>query len=146
MLVFVAGQHFLHTIPTAGNDLVLIVGLAAGGALLGTLCGLATHVRRGDDGLALARAGWIAAGLWVLGVGTRMGFAFASDHGLGPSIRDFSVANHITSGQAWTAAFVLMALAEVTSRVLTLHVRAQRVTGGSLIASLQALSARAARI
>ncbi len=141
-LVFVAAHHFLRAIPSGGNDLVLVVGLALTGAAMGFLCAASTHMRVGSDGFALARAGWIAAALWVVGIGTRMAFAFLSSHGLGPAIRDFSAANHITSGAAWTAAFVLMALAEVTARVVTLHLRAQRMTHGRV----EPLAAGAARI
>ena len=53
--VFVAAQ-FLHAIPTAGNDLVLIVGFAAVGAALGAGAGLLTTVRR-DGASAFAKAG-----------------------------------------------------------------------------------------
>jgi hypothetical protein len=145
VLVLVAGQHFLHTIPTAGNDLVLIIGLATAGAILGLMSGLATHMRLGTDRVALARAGWIAGGLWVLGVGTRMGFAFASSHGLGPAIQHFSIANQITSADAWTAALVLMALSEVTARIVTLNIRSVRM-GGVIPSRLQAAAAAASRI
>jgi hypothetical protein len=58
LMIFV-GTQYLHTLPTAGNDLVLISGLASVGLLLGLLGGFATHLRAGD-GVALARVGWIA--------------------------------------------------------------------------------------
>src|SRR6202035_4597331 len=61
--VFVAAQ-FLHAIPTAGNDLVLVVGFAAVGAALGVGAGLLTTVRR-DGAEAVAKAGLVAAVLWV---------------------------------------------------------------------------------
>ncbi len=64
--VVVAGQ-FLHTIPTAGNDLLLIVGLACVGGTLGALAGLATTVRRDGSG-AFAKAGVVAAVLWIVGI------------------------------------------------------------------------------
>ena len=53
--VWVASQ-FLHGMPSAGNDAVLEFGLAATGAALGALAGLATSVRREGAG-AFARAG-----------------------------------------------------------------------------------------
>src|SRR5690242_8872190 len=121
VLVGLAAKHYLHAIPTAGNDLVLIVSLGALVATLGSLAGLATHVRAGGDGVALARAGWAAAVLWVAGSGSRMAFSYLSAHGAGHSIAHFSLVHHITSSNAWTAAFVLMALAEVTGRLVTLY-------------------------
>ena len=135
-LVGVAAMQFLHTIPSGGNDLVLIVSLAAVGALLGGLCGVFTHVRSGADGVALARAGWLAGALWIGGIGSRIAFSLLSEHGFGSSIAHFSVAHHITSSAAWTAAFVLMALCEVLARTATLAIRSREVTrpvgGGAL--------------
>jgi hypothetical protein len=128
VLVSQVVQHYLHSIPTAGNDLLLIIGLASVGLLLGTTSAFFTGVRVGGDGVALARAGWIAVGLWVAGMGARMGFAFASEHGAHTAIARFSAVHHITGAGAWTAALVLMALCEVASRLATLHLRAHRLT------------------
>ena len=122
--VFVAAQ-FLHAIPTAGNDLVLIVGLACVGAALGAGAGLVTAVRL--DGVnAFAKAGLVAAALWVVGIGARMGFALWVGHGGQAAVARFSVLHHITSGSAWGAAFVLMAMAEVASRTGVLYLKARR--------------------
>jgi len=122
--VFVAGQ-FLHAIPTAGNDLVLIAGLACVGAALGAGAGLVTTVRL--DGVnAFAKAGLVAAVLWVVGIGARMGFVLWVGHGGQAAVAHFSVLHHITSGSAWGAAFVLMAMAEVASRTGILYLKARR--------------------
>jgi hypothetical protein len=43
-------------------------------------------MRRGADAVALSRAGVVAAILWVVGIGARMGFALYSSHGGGPAI------------------------------------------------------------
>ena len=60
--------------PTAGHDVTLgSVGLA-----LGALCALATRLRRGPGGAALAKAGIVAAVLWVAGLGARMAFVLWS--------------------------------------------------------------------
>lgn len=122
--VSVASQY-LHGIPTAGNDLVLVVGLALVGSLLGGLAGLATTIRAAADG-AVAKAGAMAAVLWVLGVGARMAFAWWVGHGGQPAVARFSAAHHITSGAAWGAAFVLMAMAEVAARTAALYLKARR--------------------
>src|SRR5579863_6185659 len=68
VLVFFVAQQYLHTIPTTGNDLVLIGLLAGTGVELGLLSGFATIVRHGSDGFALARVGWIAGGLLIAGI------------------------------------------------------------------------------
>jgi hypothetical protein len=122
--VFVAAQ-FLHAIPTAGNDLMLIVGFAATGAVLGTGAGLVTTIRR-DGPNAFAKAGLVAAVLWIVGVGARLGFALWVSHGGQAAVARFSVVHHITSGAAWGAAFVLMAMAEVASRTAVLYLKTLR--------------------
>jgi hypothetical protein len=127
-LVALAAHNYLHTIPTAGNDLVLIAILALSGTALGTLAALFTRISADAEGVPFARAGWVAAALWIGGIGARMGFAFAADHGAGHAIAQFSAANHITGSAAWTAALVLMALCEVTARVVALQVRAWQTT------------------
>jgi hypothetical protein len=127
LLVAGAAAYYLRSVPTAGNDLALDITLAAVGAVLGALCAVATRIRRGADGVALARAGWIAAILWVVGIGARMAFAYASDHGSGPAIARFSAAHSITSADAWVAALVMMALAEVIARLAVLRLRARQL-------------------
>jgi hypothetical protein len=122
-IVGYAAAHYLHAIPTAGNDLVLAVGGAAIGIALGTGAGFLTHVTRGTDGVPIARAtGWAAA-LWVLGVGSRIAFSLFAQHGGEADLVRFSAAHSITSMQAWVAGLVLMALAEVVSRTAVLAVR-----------------------
>ena len=125
VLMFLVGAQYLHTVPTAGNDLLLIAGLAALGLTLGLLGGLATQVRAGN-GVALARVGWIAGGLLVAGIGSRMAFAFAVDHGLEPAVRSFSIAHQI-GASAWPVALVLMALVEVGSRIAVVQARGRRL-------------------
>jgi hypothetical protein len=127
VLVAGAAAYYLRAVPGAGNDVALDITLAAAGAILGIACALATRLRRGGDGVALARAGMVAAVLWIVGIGSRMAFAFSSDHGAGPAIARFSVAHSITGADAWTAALVIMALAEVTARLVVLRLRARRL-------------------
>jgi hypothetical protein len=124
VIVAVAAQHYLHAIPTSGNDLLLIATLAAAGATLGVLAGFAMKLRADGDGATLARAGWLAAALWVLGIGARMAFVLASEHGAGHAIAQFSINNQITGSQAWTAALVLMAFGEVIARLVVIQTRA----------------------
>ena len=125
ILVFFVAQMYLHSIPTAGNDLVLIGLLAAVGLTLGIASGLATHVRAGENGLAVARVGWLAAALLVAGIGSRMVFAFAVSHGLRSDIASFSIVHHI-SATAWPTALVLMAICEVTTRIAIVQLRGHK--------------------
>ena len=128
VLVAFVAHTYLHAIPTAGNDLVLIASLAAVGLGLGTASGLATHVRAGDVGVATARVGWLAGALLVVGISSRMVFAFALSHGFEPAVRSFSIAHDIGPA-AWPAALVLMAVLEVSARVVIVDVRGRRPLG-----------------
>ena len=118
---------YLRGVPTAGNDLFLVAGCAAVGATLGGLAGWFTSVYRGDDGLPFAKAGLIAASLWVLGTGCRLAFQVYASHGGGAAIEHFSAAHSITSAGAWTAALILMALSEAVCRTGILAWRANTV-------------------
>ncbi len=126
ILMFFVAAEYLHSFPTAGNDAVLIVVFALVGLTLGILGGFATQVRAGRRGVALARVGWIAGGLLVLGIGARMGFAFAIGHGFESTVRSFSITHQI-SAAAWPVALVLMALIEVGSRIAVVQFRGRRL-------------------
>src|SRR5579875_3532181 len=120
-----AATHYLHGVPTAGNDVVLVGVGASIGLALGVGSGLLTRIVPAADGVPVATATIAAAALWVVGVGARMGFALYAQHGGGAAIARFSAAHSITSIQAWVAALVLMALAEVVSRTLILGYRSR---------------------
>ncbi|MFF4601722.1 hypothetical protein ACFY12_03040 [Streptomyces sp. NPDC001339] len=125
-LVGATALYYLRSVPMAGNDLVLELVLAGAGAALGVVCGLTTYLRRKADGM-YAKAGFTAAALWVFGMAFRMCFALAADHGGGDAIADFSRNHGISSSQAWVAAFVLMALAQVVARLVVIRCRAYRL-------------------
>jgi hypothetical protein len=121
----VVAQQYLHSLPTAGSDLLLVGVLTLVGLTLGTASGLTTRVRRDAAGAAWVKAGGAAAILWVLGMGSRFAFSVWVSHGGGPTIGRFS-AEHGLTAAGWTAALVLMALAEVLSRTALLWVRSRR--------------------
>ncbi|WP_353945945.1 hypothetical protein ABII15_33010 [Streptomyces sp. HUAS MG91] len=126
IVAFVA-HSYLDSVPTAGNDLVLIGTLTAIGAALGIAGGVYTRIRPAGGHL-LIKAGAVSAVLWVLGMGARMGFQLWVQHGGADDVARFSLTHHITSDQAWVAAFVLMALTEVVTRLATIFVRSRLVT------------------
>jgi hypothetical protein len=121
-LVAWAASHYVHGIPTAGDDLALVAAGVAAGLTLGCLSALLTRISRGADGVPVARATVAAAALWVLGIGARMTFVLYVQHGGEPAVARFSAAHHLT-GPAWVTALVLMAFAEVVSRTLLLWQR-----------------------
>jgi hypothetical protein len=127
-LIAWAGFTYLHSIPTAGNDLALIGLFTGAGVIFGILGGLLTRVRY-HSGNVYIRATVSAAALWVISMGFRMGFAVWSSYGSGVShLTSFSAAHDITSGQAWVTALVLMAFGEVIVRLGTIMVRGTTLT------------------
>jgi hypothetical protein len=127
-LVGWAATHYLHGVPTAGNDLGLVTGFAAIGVVFGLAGGLLTRVRYADGSVRI-KASLSAAALWVVSMGFRLGFAVWSSHPSGVAhLTHFSIAHDITTGQAWVTALVLMAFGEVLVRVGTIVVRGRRLT------------------
>ena len=124
-----AAVLFLHSLPGGGDDTVLELTCVLAGAVMGAVGGLATRLRLGADGRPLGRAGWLAASMWVGGVGARLAFAVAAGNGAGPAIARFSIAHHITGSAAWVAALIMMALADVLTRLVIIYLRGRRLAG-----------------
>jgi hypothetical protein len=123
-----AANHYLHAVPTAGNDLALVSLFAGIGVVFGLAGGLLTRVRYAS-GQVRIKATPGAAALWVVSMGFRLGFAVWSSHSSGAAhLTHFSAAHHITSAQAWVAALILMAFGEVIVRLGTIVVRGQVLT------------------
>ena len=129
VLVYVA-HIYVHSIPTAGNDLLLVAALGTVGLTLGVASGLATHVRAGENGLAVARVGWLAGALLIAGISSRMVFVFAIHHGARHAVASFSMAHQIGAA-AWPVALVLMALLEVGTRIAIVQLRGHRAMQSS---------------
>jgi hypothetical protein len=127
VIVAIAVINYLHGIPTAGNDLVLVGILALLGLSIGVASGQTVSMRRGRAGEVLARAGWLSGFFWVLGMGSRFAFLVWINNGGAAAIGHFSAHHAITSGQAWTAALLAMAVFEVCGRSLVLAARRHQV-------------------
>ncbi|MBG0738065.1 hypothetical protein IV500_01270 [Paeniglutamicibacter antarcticus] len=119
LLAAAAGILLLFNVPTRGNDVALDVIGAGAGVALGILASLLMPVKRRADGTVASRAGVLYALLWLLVIGGRIAFAESANGWAARGIRDFSISNAITGADAWTAAFVIMALSMVTARVIT---------------------------
>ena len=131
VLVAVAGAVFLRAVPTLGHDVALeLIGVGTGIGL-GVVAGLLVAVREHDGELTMT-AGATYATLWVAVIGGRMLFAYGADHWFPRAIGEFSMRHQITGADAWTAAFILMALAMVLARVTVTAVRGGLLRRGSL--------------
>jgi len=129
VIVAIAVANYLHGIPTAGNDLVLVAVLALVGLMIGAASGQAVMMRCDADGDVLARAGWISGFFWVLGMGSRFAFLIWINNGGAATIGHFSATHSITSGEAWTVALLAMAVFEVCGRSLIMALRRQQLIG-----------------
>jgi hypothetical protein len=129
VIVAIAVLTYLHGIPTAGNDLVLVAALALLGLTIGLASGQTVKMRPGANGEALARAGWASAVFWVLGMGSRFAFLIWINNGGAATIGHFSAQHSITSGEAWTVALLAMAVFEVAGRTLLMAARRHQLQG-----------------
>jgi hypothetical protein len=125
-LLAAAGIIYLRPFTLRGNDLALILILAAAGIVLGALSGLADRIWWDEAGRLLFRAGVISVLAWVAGMGFRFWFAFYAYHGGGPAVASFSLRHDISGADIWTTALVLMAFGQVLARLGVLQVRRAR--------------------
>lgn len=116
-LAAVIGSTFLTSVPSAGNDRVLEAAGLLAGVTLGVASALLVRVHRTKAGVVTS-AGASFAALWIAAIGGRVLFSYGADHWFSRGISNFSRSHSITSADAWTTAFVLMALAMVLTRVL----------------------------
>jgi uncharacterized membrane protein len=126
--VAAAAAYYLKSFPTQGHDVRLDIIAVVAGAVLGLACGAATRLSRGSDGVAFAKAGAVAAFLWIAGMASRAGFEYWATHSGSHSVAQFSRDNLITGSDAWTAGLLLMALAQVLCRLAAVRVKAHQVT------------------
>ena len=123
IILGVAVASYLKGIPAQGNDLLLLSVLSAIGRLIGIASGVTVIMRHCADGTTTFRSGWLSGIFWVLGMGSRFAFAWWIAHGGASTVGQFSADHHITSGEAWTAALLAMAVFEVTGRTLIMALR-----------------------
>ena len=129
-VVAVVGALYLRSIPTSAGDIKLITVIGAAGVLLGLAAGALMKVRPAEDGSLVTVAGTAYAAIWVAAIGSRLLFAYSASHWFAPQIASFSRAAGIDGSSAYTAAFVIMALAMVLTRVAVTAFRAARMTTG----------------
>ena len=118
LVVGIAGGIFLRDLPTDGNDVPLDVLFTAAGLVLGLAATAVTRIRP-VEGRLVVTAGAAFAALWIAVIGGRIAFAEWANGAGSRTVGQFSRDHLITGADAWTAAFVLMALAMVLGRVLS---------------------------
>jgi hypothetical protein len=147
IILAIAVASYFSTLPTQGNDLILILAVSAIGAVLGVLSGVTVFMATNPEGAVTARAGIASAVFWVLGMGGRFGFAvWASSAAGARSLGSFALSAHLSGSAAvWTDALLGMAVCEVLGRTVVLLARRAQVRSGSprALASLDATGSRA---
>jgi hypothetical protein len=143
VLVGAAATYYLHTVPTAGNDIAVDLTLAAVGAILGVACALTTRMRRGADAVCCPGWAWWPRSCGIVGIGARLGFALYFSHGGRPSRGSPSPTTSPARPPRWPS-WSRMALAEVVARIVTLRVRALRLPAAQVGPRASAAMIRAA--
>lgn len=129
VIVGAAASFFLFPLPTAGNDLDLVVAFGLVGVVFGLAAAAVTRLHH-LDGRVVATAGAGFAALWVVMIGGRIAFAEWANGAGARTVGMFSRDHAITGADAWTAAFVVMALGMVLARTIALAVRTRRTSTG----------------
>jgi hypothetical protein len=133
VIVLGVAAYYLHSFPTAGNDVPLVLIFSVVGVMLGACSGLLVRVHRdASTGRILTTAGLGFAALWIAVTAGRLLFIYGADHWFTGSLVTFSRDHLITGADAWTAAFVLLSLCMVLARLAVTAVTALRTRGPRL--------------
>src|SRR5215472_2012677 len=103
------------------------LGLGVLGILLGIGAGAAFGVFRDAEGFPRSSAGFGYAALWIVVIGARIGFAYATSHSHGLQVW---LGTHHISADAITVALIFMAAGMLLARTGTLMMRARALPGG----------------
>ena len=122
--VVAVAAFYLKSVPTIGGDLTFELACTAAGLAFGVLAASLVRVERdGARGKIVLQAGIGYAIVWALVFGGRLAFGWAASGPWRAAVGQFSMAHEITGEAAWTAAFVLRAIAMVGARTAVLAAR-----------------------
>ncbi|MEU5996100.1 hypothetical protein ABZ806_44610 [Spirillospora sp. NPDC047418] len=125
-LVVWGAVNYLGGIPPYIADWASVAACCAVGLALGIGCGLLTGVYL-EDGLVKARARWLAAFLWIVGMSSRLAFGLFATNGGAEEIGELSEKLGIYSANTWASGLIAMALVEVIARSAVLFFRSSRL-------------------
>lgn len=124
LLTVGVGCYYLKSVPTVGGDLDFELICTLAGAGFGLLAASFVRIERSAaDGTIMTQAGLAYAAVWAAVLGGRLAFAWAASNPWRQAVGQFSISHAITGEAAWTAAFILMALAMVGVRTAVLAAR-----------------------
>lgn len=105
--------YYLKGVATSGSGLTLELGLAALGIILGCAAGAVFRIVVEPDGSRLSVAGAGYAALWIVVIGARISFAWATTHS--HSLQRWLYTQHVTAN-ALTDALIFMAAGMLLAR------------------------------
>ena len=122
--VVVVAFTYLKGVPTVGGDLSFEIVFTLIGVACGLLAASLVRVERDTQtGKLVMQAGIAYAVVWFAVFGGRLAFGWAASNVWQSAVARFSFDHAITGAAAWTAAFVLMAIAMVAARTVLLATR-----------------------
>jgi hypothetical protein len=125
-LVGLAVWNYFTAWPTTTNGGMLLAAGAVVGVILGFAAGALTRVWD-DEGTPFAKATAAAAGIWILGMGTRLAFQIWANSTAGAAhVTAFSI-QHQLQQSAWVDALLFMAVGQVLARTVLLYARGRSI-------------------
>lgn len=128
LIVVGVGLVFLRGMPVSGPDVGLELAGVGAGVVFGVLAAGVSRVSW-QGGRVMLSSGAAYAAVWLAAIALRVAFAELATHNadFGRGVAQFSMQHQITGADAWRAAFVLMALAMIVTRVGLVALRAGMV-------------------
>jgi hypothetical protein len=120
----VVAAFYIGGIVGTGTSLWLELGGVGAGIVLGLAASALMRVYTDAEGNPWSLAGRAYAGLWVLVVGARLWFGYASSHSLRIPVGTWMFLHQVTSA-VMVDAFIFMAIAMVLTRTASLFVRSR---------------------
>ncbi|MCQ4082316.1 hypothetical protein NGB36_17330 [Streptomyces sp. RB6PN25] len=118
---------FVHSLPTSGNDVSMQLAGIGLGAICGLTAGALLPARRGLNGDIWTSGGVGYALLWFVVSGSRVLFAYGTEHWFSHAIITFSIDYKLSGPDVYANAFVFMSLAMVLARTAVLLAKRRRL-------------------
>ena len=126
---------YLTSLATRGSALTLEVACTVAGLLFGLLATRLTHVYLSPrTGRPVSHAGFGYAAVWIAVIGARAAFSYGSYHWFPQQLGRWMTTQQITP-DALTNGLILMAVAMMLTRTLTLAARAAATRRQPLVAA-----------
>lgn len=131
----IVGATMVQAVPSHGDALLLIVAGVAAGVALGAVAGGLIRLDGHRDGVPMTVAGAPYAALWGSIAAARIAFSYGADHWFRSDLGTWMLHHQITT-DALTDALVLMALAMVVTRTLSVLARVHAENGPEGLAAV----------